>query len=101
MPMTVQEKFEKFDRENEVIYRWFKRFAYELLRAGCKRLSAKLIIERIRWETTVSTGGAGWHPGRGRPFLIDNRFTAWYARKFIADFPMHADKFELREIRTP
>ena len=99
--MTVEAKFNTFHAANPHVYRLFMRFAYELMKAGHKKLSSKLIIERIRWEAAISTTGAGWHVAAGRPFLIDNRFTAWYSRKFCDDFPMHKDKFEQRVIRTP
>lgn len=99
--MTVQEKFEAFHAANPHVYSLFKRFAYELLKTGAKKISSKLIIERIRWECHVATTGAGWHIEASKKFLIDNRFTAWYARKFIEDFPKLATRFELREIRTP
>ena len=69
--------------------------------AGVPRLSSKAIIERIRWEATITTGGAGWNIARGKPFLINNDFTCRYARKFIGDFPNLGAKFETREIRTP
>lgn len=99
--MTVEEKFEAFHAANPHVYSLFKRFAYEAFGSGATKISSKLIIERIRWETAISTTGAGWHTGAKKKFLIDNRFTAWYARKFCADFPKLAKKLELRTIRTP
>lgn len=99
--MTVQEKFNAFHAANPHVYTMFKRFAYEAFKAGARKISSKLIIERIRWETTVSTTGAGWHVVGKKKFLIDNRFTCWYARLFINDFPRLASRLELREIRTP
>lgn len=101
MPLTVEQKFEAFDAANPKVYALFKRFAYELITAGVPRLSSKAIVERIRWETTISTTGSGWHAARGKPFLIDNRFTPWLSRRFIAEYPRLGAKFETREIRTP
>jgi hypothetical protein len=92
--MTVEDKFKAFDAANPDVYAMFRRFMHELLSAGHTRLSSKMIIERIRWETAITTHGSA--------FKIDNRFTAWYARKAIADFPhILTGRFELREIRTP
>ena len=99
--MTVEEKFNTFHAANPHVYELYRRFAYELLAAGAKRISSKAIIERIRWEASISTTGAGWHVARGKRFLIDNRFTAWYARKFAEDFPKLASRLEMREIKTP
>lgn len=99
--MTVEAKFEAFHAANPHVYSLFKRFAYEAFKAGATKISSKLIIERIRWETTISTTGAGWHVAAGKKFLIDNRFTPWYARKFCTDFPHLAARLELRCIRKP
>jgi hypothetical protein len=99
--MTVQEKFEVFHAANPHVYLMFKRFAYEALKVGATKISSKLIINRVRWETSITTTGAGWHVAGKKRFLIDDRFTCWYARLFIADFPRLASRFELREIRTP
>lgn len=101
MAITVEEKFEAFDAANPHIYTLFKQFALQALQSGARKMSSKLIINRIRWECAVTTTGAGWHVSSGKPFLIDDRFTPWYARKFIKDFPRAASMFELREIRTP
>lgn len=99
--MTVEAKFNAFHAANPHVYTLFKRFAYEAFKAGATKISSKLIIERIRWETTIHTTGAGWHVAAGKKFLIDNRFTPWYARKFCDDFPHLAKRLELRAIRTP
>lgn len=99
--VTVQAKFEEFDKANPYVYVLFKQFALQALKAGRHRISSKLIIERIRWEACVSTTGAGWNVSASKPFLIDNRFTAWYARKFVGDFPKAAKHIEMRSIRTP
>lgn len=101
MAMTTEEKFKVFDAANPHVYELFKQFARDALKAGAKRMSSKLIINRIRWECAVSTTGSGWHVAAGKKFLIDDRFTPWYARKFIGEFPSAAKIFELREIRTP
>ncbi len=99
--MTVQDKFDAFHRDNPHVYSLFKRFAYEAIKAGATRISSKLIINRIRWEAAITTTGAGWHVSAGKRFLIDDRFTAWYARKFTENFPKLADYLEFRAIRTP
>lgn len=99
--MTVEDKFNAFHAANPAIYGLFKRFAAEAIKAKVKRLSSKLIIERIRWECAVVTTGAGWSTAKGKPFMIDNRFTCWYSRKFMADYPKAGEMFETRAIKTP
>jgi hypothetical protein len=99
--VTVEDKFNAFHAANPRVYGLFKRFAAEAIRAGVRRLSSKLLIERIRWECTISTTGAGWSTTKGKPFKIDNRHTFWYARKFMSDYPGAAELFETRVIKTP
>ena len=91
--MTVEDRFKKFHAKNPDVYSYFKQFAWSLISAGHQKLSSKLIVNRIRWETAVTTTGP--------TYLIDDRYTPWYARLFIDDFPAHGDLFELRVIRTP
>jgi hypothetical protein len=99
--MTVLEKFEAYHKANPHVYSLYKQFAYEAFSRGATRISSKLIIERIRWETAISTTGAGWHVAAGKKFLVDNRFTAHYGRLFAKDFPRLASRLEFRAIRTP
>jgi hypothetical protein len=99
--MTVKDKFESFNVANPHVYGLFKKFAAQAIRAGVKRMSSKLIIERIRWETMVTTTGAGWSATAKKPFKLDNRFTAHYSRKFMDDYPGAGEFFETRVIKTP
>lgn len=91
--MTIEAEFDAFDKANPQVYQAFVRFAHEAIAAGMTALSSKFIIERVRWESMMST--------TGMPFKINNNFTSRYARKFGHDFPAHADKFRNRELITP
>lgn len=99
--MTVKNKFLAFHAANPGVYGLFKRFAAEAIRAGVKRLSSKLLIERIRWECAITTTGSGWSVTAGKPFKIDNRFTCHYARLFMNEYPKAGAMFEIRVIKTP
>lgn len=90
MSVTLAEKFAEYDAANPSIYYLFKRFANELIAAGRTKLSASLIIERIRWEVNVSTTSEDI-------FKVSNNHTAFYARKFMGDFPQHGEIFRTRE----
>ena len=90
MAVTLAEKFAEYDAANPSIYYLFKRFANELIAAGRTKLSASLIIERIRWEVNVSTTSEDI-------FKVSNNHTAFYARKFMEDFPQHGEIFRTRE----
>lgn len=90
--MTLEEKFNKFDNENPKVYEMFVHFACELISAGYKKLSASLITERIRWEVKLATVSDD-------QFKINNNHRAFYARKFMLDFPEYNEYFRIREQR--
>lgn len=89
MAVTLAEKFEKFDSENPGVYFLFKRFANDLINLGRKKLSAALIVERIRWEVNISTVSDD-------VFKLSNNHTAFYARKFMNDHQEYGDIFRTR-----
>lgn len=88
---TKRDKFNKFHRENSGVYTLFKKFALQLINAGCGRLGSKQIIERIRFETAIQTKGDS-------DFKIDNNHTCFYSRLFCRDFPEYIDKFSFKKI---
>lgn len=77
--------FRDFHAENPQVYELFKEFAFEALAVGRNKLSAKLIVERIRWETSVKTSDT--------QFTVNNNHTADYARLFLKDFPEYKGFF--------
>jgi hypothetical protein len=89
---TLAERFQDFHRANPQVWDLFDRFAWELARAGSSRLSAKLIFERIRWETTLAT--------RGEPWRVNNSYSAFYARLWMARYPDASASFETRVQRA-
>ena len=89
--MTLEEKFAKFHAENPKVYRLFDRFAMEAVAAGRLILSAKLIFERIRWETTVITAGD--------EYKLNNNYHAYYARLWMKRNPYMMVKFRTRAVR--
>lgn len=87
MNTIAHSRFNVFHDENPEVYALFCRFTMEAIRSG-QKVGAKAIIERIRWESVVVT--------KGSQFKINNSWTAYYARLFIADHPHHARFFEIR-----
>lgn len=83
MSHQLSEQFKVYDQENPQIWEAFERFALDLVVAGRKRAGAKLILERIRWETAVRAIEAGGPA----PLKINNNFAAYYARKLMAKSP--------------
>jgi len=91
---TIQERFVKFHSQHPKVYDLFRSFALQLIRMGHKKIGARMIIERIRWEfATGSKDEMG--------FKINNYFIAHYSRLFIHEFPEYSDRIETRSIRTP
>ena len=89
---TIEEAFNKFHSENPLVYEYFKTFALEWIATGAKKISSKQIIGRIRWYVEVEV--------KGEPFKINDITTAYYARKFVSDYPAYMDKFEFRHLRS-
>lgn len=90
----VYERFKLFHETNPSVYLLFEKFARELIEKGHKRVGARMIIERIRWECAVSSAKDA------DGFKINNMFIAHYARLFIRNHPQYREFFEFREIRT-
>lgn len=90
---SIEEAFMAFDKANPEIYDLFKTYLRELYRAGVRKTSAKLIINRIRWEEHLRTKSMdGWK--------INDAFTSHYARKFQSEHPEYAHLFETRHLRS-
>lgn len=85
-------EFEAYHERNPKVWELFKRFTLQAIRAGRQRIGAKMIAERIRWETFVGD--------RDGEFRINNNFPAYYARKFMSEFPEHEGIFQTRASRA-
>jgi hypothetical protein len=79
--------FAQYHNKNPQIYEEFKRFTFELISAGHRRLGSKQIIERIRWETMITTDGI---------YKVNNNYTVDYAYLFEHDYPGYAGIFAHR-----
>lgn len=90
---SIDAKFRKFDRENPIIYKLFKKYVRELVAAKVIKTSSKLIINRIRWEIKIRTIKVD-------AYKINDAFTSRYSRKYIKEFPRHSDLFFFRALRS-
>lgn len=86
-----KQKWWEWHKQNPHVYQLFKRFTYDALNAGKKHSSAWLIVNRIRWETSIVT--------RGSDFKISNDFIAYYARLFHAEHPQHEGFFRTKRMK--
>ena len=90
---TIKDTFDQFHEENPAVYGFFKTYADRAIRSGVKKLSSKLIINRIRWEIYIQISG-------DETYRINDAFTAHYARLYAEDYPEYAHMFEFRRIRS-
>lgn len=97
---TIQERFDRFDRDHPEVYAEFRRLALILLRkheAGqIKWVSAKHIFEKMRADYYFAP-----HSNDVEPFRLSNDFTSRYARKLLAEDARFAGVLRLRELETP
>ena len=87
---ALSQAFERYHRDNPDIYNQFKRFAFELICAGRKYVSADMVMHRVRFESEIR--------GKGQ-FKCNNNFVAGYARLFMLEHPEHDGIFRTRRSR--
>jgi hypothetical protein len=85
------EAAEAFSADNPHIYIALRDLAFKLLVAGHRRWGAKALWETLRYEFAISTDA------HVRDYVLNNNYTAWYARQLMANEPELADFFEIRE----
>ena len=83
----LEQNFAKFDAENPHVWVMFCNFARQMADRGHAILSSKLIFERMRWETMMTTNDS--------LYKLNNNYTAYYARKWNMEYPTGA-RFMLR-----
>lgn len=86
----LEEEFQKFHQANPAVYRFFRRFSFQLIERGHEHYSADAIMHRIRWEVDIGTFGDA-------DFKCNNNHVAYYARLFARDNPEYKDFFRFRK----
>lgn len=90
--MTLTDKFNQYHRDNPQVYELFKRFTFMAIKRGHNRLSAWMIANRIRWETSIETFSVD-------EYKISNDYIALYARMFMQDHPEYDGFFKTKEMK--
>ena len=80
----------EWHQNNPTVWLLFERFSFEAVRSGRKKVSHWLIINRIRWETSILT--------TGNDFKISNDYIAFYARHWKEKYPMYAYLFNTKKM---
>jgi hypothetical protein len=81
----------EWHKKNPHVWALFEQFSREAVSRGRKKISHWLIINRIRWETSIVT--------TGNDFKISNDYIAFYARLWIALYPAHKDLFNVKKMK--
>lgn len=99
---TIKQAFDEYHAANPKVYVHFIRLAMEAIRRGKKKISAKMIINVVRWEVFIETTDNTLFntPQEAKHFKINDAYSAHYGRMFANDFPKYEDRFEFRELRS-
>ena len=89
---SIREGFAQFHKENPHVFEQFEKQALRAIEKGRKKLSAKLIINWIRWNEFLKTSDLN--------FKINDAYQSYYARYFTKVHPEHEDVFEFRKLRN-
>lgn len=92
--LTIQAKFEEFDRLNPWVYAKLVAMARELRAKGIKQFGIKMLFEVLRWQYIKATTdpSSGYH--------LNNVYTSRYARKIMATEQDLKTAFETRILQT-
>ena len=89
---SIRDGFNKFNQENPHIFIAFEEQALRAIAKGRKKISAKLIINWIRWHEFLESSD--------KNFKINDAYQSYYARFFIERHPEYIDIFEFRKLRN-
>ena len=89
---SIREGFNKFNEENPHVFKAFEEQAITAINKGRKKISAKLIINWVRWNEFLRTSDQN--------FKINDAYQSYYARHFVEKYPQYANVFEFRKLRN-
>jgi hypothetical protein len=90
--LTIDQQFEAFHAANPHIYRKLVNLCREVKGAGHEHYGIKAIFERLRWFHHIELRSK-------EPFILNNNFTARYARLIMRQECDLCDFFEVRKLR--
>ena len=89
---SIREGFNDFHAANPHIFAEFESQALKAIAKGRTKISAKLIINWIRWNEFLRSSD--------QHFKINDAFQSYYARAFAEKYPQYAHYFEFRKLRN-
>lgn len=81
---------EAFVRDHPEVFEMFLRFAREAVAKGAKRIGAKAIAERVRWECASGRGNREWK--------INNSHVSFISRAMVEADPSLGEVLEFRKV---
>lgn len=90
--LTIAERYALFHEANPHVYRALEILATQWLWRN-RRVGVKALFEQLRWQSGITTDA--------RPYVLDNNFTAHYARALLAAHPEWEGRIVTRALRTP
>lgn len=89
---NLKDAFTKYEEKNPHVYEAFKKNALELAKAGVRKTSAWLIINKMRWDSMVSVNTE-------LDYKIPNDFIGIYARRFMSEHPEYGSLFSVKSTK--
>lgn len=87
----LKQRWWAWHNKNPHVWKLFEKFTLMAISKGHKNLSAWLVVNRIRWETSIET--------QGDDFKISNDFIALYARYFMHKYPQYNGFFRTKQMK--
>lgn len=85
-----EEAFIDFHEDNPEVYELFDQFCRDYISKGKTKISAAMIINRIRWEKEVMTSDD--------EFKISNNHQPYYARQCVKKNPQYKSFFNFKKV---
>lgn len=96
VPKNAREyRFEKFHQKYPIVYDLWDKFTREAIDRGMSKIGAALIMERIRWETSINIKDA--RPD-GKTVKINDHYKAYYSRLWMLKNPQYRNLFNTRKV---
>lgn len=89
---TIQERFERFHRDNPHVYKRLRDLIFEDLNAGLPIAGIDFYVSVLRWKVRMET--------RGDDFKLNNDWRSRYARMLMDNEPELRGKFETRTLQS-
>jgi hypothetical protein len=87
----LKQRWWDWHKKNPHVWKLFEKFTLMAISKGHRNLSAWLVVNRIRWETSIET--------QGDDFKISNDFIALYARYFMHKYPQYNGFFRTKQMK--